>query len=131
MFGLLASIFGSGTADGGPPASQSLPHELLLAIDTAHVLWRPSRADDEEAGPIVVVVGVGRWVWDGIEDATARVAKSYPELPGTHHTGAAKLIRAQIGRRNRQAFGKRGPRGDHIDRALAADHDHFGGIFRD
>lgn len=131
MLGLLTSLFGGSSADAGPPAPSSLPQELLLAIETAHVLWRPSRADDEEAGPIVVVVGVGRWVWDGVEDAAARVAKSYPELPSAHHTRAAKLIRGQIGHRNRQAFGKRGPRGDHIDRALARDHNLFGSIWRD
>lgn len=131
MLGRLTSLFGGGSANGGPPAPSSLPRELLLAIETAQILWRPSRADDEEAGPIVMVVGVGRWVWDGVEDAAARVAKSYPELPGAHHTRAAKLIRGQIGRRNRQAFGKRGKRGDPIDRALAREHDYFGGIFRD
>ncbi len=131
MLRLLTSLFGGGSAPGWPPAPSSLPHELLLAIETAHVLWRPSRADDEEAGPIVVVVGVGRWVWDGVEDAAARVAKSYPELPAAHHTRAAKLICGQIGRRNRQAFGKRGTRGDPMDRALAREHDYFGGFFGD
>ncbi len=120
-------------ARGGGAAEErsALPRELMIAIEGAPVIWRPSRDDDEEAGPIVTVFGVGSWVWDGISDAQARVARSYPELSPRHCERAATLIRAQIGRRNRQAFRKGEARGSALDRALDEEHAYFGGVFRD
>ncbi|MBC7147669.1 MAG: hypothetical protein H5U24_20095 [Thioclava marina] len=110
---------------------RALPRELLIAIEGASVFWRPSREDDDTAGPIVVVVGVGRWVWDGVADAQERVARSYPELAPRHCQRAARLIRGQIGLRNRQAFRRSEARRSALDRALDEEHAYFGGIFRD
>lgn len=114
MLGMFANLFRAAPAeiegaadDMAARAPRYLPDELVLSIDTAEVFWRPSRADDEDAAPVVRIVGVGMWCFNGIQDAAERVAKAYPDLPPAHCHRAAKLISAHIGRRNREAFERR------------------------
>ena len=114
MFGMLARIFcgpgGSQEDEMEMTGSQNpryLPFELVVAIEAAEVFWRPSRADDDDAMPVVRIVGIGNWVFVDIADTAGRVARAFPDLPLPHCRRAAKLIAAQIGVRNRQAFNRR------------------------
>lgn len=93
-------MFQRDDAPAPAPAPSALPAELVLAIQTSEVYWRASRSDDDEAMPIVTVAGLGSWVYRTTADAADRVARTYPELP--HHlcVRAARLVEAQIGRRN-------------------------------
>lgn len=68
------------------------------------VTWRPSRQGDEISGPIVVVATLGSWTWQDRHHAKGRVEAKYPELSAQECTRAARLIEAQIGRRNLRAF---------------------------
>lgn len=78
--------------------------ELLLAIETMTVTWRPSRQGDDISGPIVVVATLGGWTWQDRDHTKARVQAKYPELSAQECVRAAKLIEAQIGKRNLRAF---------------------------
>lgn len=78
-----------------------LPVELVLAIESAFVYWRASREDDEDAAPIIHIATLGNWSYRDREEAVRRIERNYPELPRKHCIRAAKLIEAQIGRRNR------------------------------
>lgn len=124
MFNALSRLVG---AVGEAPLPSTVPHELVVAIEAADVFWRPSRSDDDEAGPVVFVVGLGRWAWTDRADAAERIARVYPELPNRLCVRAAKLIQAQIARRNRQALSPGRTRRDPLQR----DHHYFGGFFRD
>ncbi|KIC40157.1 hypothetical protein RA27_15105 [Ruegeria sp. ANG-R] len=79
-------------------------NELLIAIDACRVIWRPSRAGDETAGPIVRVPTIGSWTWSTRKDAKARVAAKYPDLDEKACARAAKLIEWQIGKHNLREF---------------------------
>jgi len=90
-------------------------NEILIAIDATQVIWRPSRAGDETAGPIVRVPTLGSWTWSTRKDAKARVAAKYPEFDEKTCARAAKLIEWQIGKQNLREF-RRGPHINRIDR---------------
>ncbi|MCB1350043.1 MAG: hypothetical protein KDK11_15920 [Maritimibacter sp.] len=96
---LLSLFQGDDTPTPAPPPS-ALPAELVLAIETCEAYWRASRLDDGEALPIVTVAGLGSWVYRTTDDAADRVARTYPDLPRHLCARAARLIEAQIGRRN-------------------------------
>lgn len=126
MFGALRSLVGGATTPQAVISMPSaLPADLVVAIDAAEVFWRPSRADDEEAGPIVRVVGLGRWVFSDLSETADRVVRAYPELPSHLCSRAAKLILAQIARRNRESAGRRPRCWDPLWR----EYQYFGGFF--
>lgn len=110
-------------------SADALPDEIVLAIDTANVIWRPSRQDDEDAAAVVFVAGVGRWAFDGIADAASRVQKAYPDLPERHCQRAARLIASKI-RQQHLALHRAGRnRGRRRFDPMRADHDYFGGFY--
>jgi hypothetical protein len=129
MLGLVRSLFGLGAVASRSPEAETVEHtseavshseamgpdsnraavaynELLLAIETAFIAWRPSRQGDETAGPIVRLATIGSWEWSDRLDAKNRIAAKYPELADTDCVRAAKLLEAQIGKRNLQAYRK-------------------------
>lgn len=91
-------------------------NEILIAIGATQVIWRPSCAGDETAGPIVRVPTLGSWTWSTRKDAKARVAAKYPELDEKTCARAVKLIESQIGKQNLREF-RRGTTMDSLDRA--------------
>jgi len=119
LTGLFNNLFRHDEPPAPAPPATALPSELVLAIETAEVFWRPSRANDDEAGPIVNVVGVGRWVYNTADEAADRVARAYPELPRNLCLRAAHLIYAQVGRRN---AAPRNLRSRRTDRPLTTDY---------
>lgn len=100
-----------------------LPHELLSAIDCVWIVWRPSQAEEDNPCPIVHVVGVGSWKFDELQDASDRIGRAYPELSPQQCRRAAKLLRAQIGRRRQSP--RRQPR--RMDRMDREQHDFWNG----
>lgn len=108
--------------------ADALPDEIVLAIDTANVIWRPSRQDDDAAA-VVFVAGVGRWAFDGIDDAACRVQRANPDLPKRHCQRAARLIASKI-RQQHFALHRAGRnRGRRRFDPMRADHDYFGGFY--
>lgn len=114
------SLFQREDVSAPAPPATALPAELVLAIESAEVYWRPSRADDAEAGPIVRIVGMGSWVFRDVEDAADRVARAYPDLPRNMCLRAGHLVWAQVGRRNAEARDLRA--GARPDRPLTTDY---------
>ncbi|WP_420023556.1 hypothetical protein ACN9JG_04060 [Cereibacter azotoformans] len=123
--GWLARIFGGtalasvgaaapAVASGAPvsgdlPAGGRLPAELALSIEAATIVFRPGAGNGDEARVHVELPGVGRWWFDGIEDAAERIGRTWADVctPAQLHR-AARLLAAEVGRRNAQDFARGG-----------------------
>jgi hypothetical protein len=119
MWGRVRNLFRGGvTASEDPatealeaatPKSETLPPDLVAAIESALVTWRhfEGNEDKDEASyssAVVRVTGLGGlWRFDGIAEAAERVAKHYPDLTPQACRRAAKMIAAEIGKRNLEA----------------------------
>jgi hypothetical protein len=92
---------------------ERLPAELVQAIENASVTFRaggdPEFPGAEVAMPVVKIIGLGSWRFDGINDAADRIQRRYPELSRQACRRAAKLVSRQVGARNRADF-RREPR---------------------
>lgn len=116
MFGGLLNFFRddmTASADPGiealeaaAPQSDTLPADLIAAIGNALVTWRHFQGNEDKdeasySSAVVRIVGLGgMWRFDGIVEAAARVAKHYPDLTPQACRRAAKMIYAEIGKRN-------------------------------
>ena len=110
MIGRLLGIFGGREEEAveaplpaytSPPHPRRLPAELVAAIESAHIIFREPHDETTDGFIMVTISSVGRWNWDGRDDAAKRVLRSYPELDKAGARRAADLIAAQIGRRSR------------------------------
>ncbi|MDO6455474.1 hypothetical protein Q4494_00150 [Celeribacter halophilus] len=103
--------------EAATPKSDTLPQELVVAIESALVTWRhfEGNEDTDEASyssAVVRVIGLGGlWRFDGIAEAAERVQKHYPELTPQACRRAAKMIAAEIGKRNLEAHRQSSRRG--------------------
>ncbi|MFU8865089.1 MAG: hypothetical protein ACNA7O_14330 [Rhodobacterales bacterium] len=88
-----------GRRDDAPPKSDRLPAELVAAIEGASVVFRQGDGDDD-ALPVVRIPGLGSWKFDGLAETAERVAAAYPELSPMACRKAARLVAAQVGKRN-------------------------------
>jgi hypothetical protein len=128
MWGRVRNLFRGGftTASADPateaieaatPRSDTLPPDLVAAIEAASVVWRyfEGNADKDEASyssAVVRIVGLGgMWRFDGIAEAAERVQKHYPDLTPQACRRAAKMIAAEIGKRNLLAHRHQSRRG--------------------
>lgn len=123
MWGGLKSLWGAVRApdpateaiEAATPQSDTLPPELVAAIGSALVTWRHFRGDPDKgeasySSAVLRVIGLGgMWRFDGIAEAAERVAKHYPDLTPQACRRAAKMIAAEIGKRNLDAH-RRGSR---------------------
>lgn len=95
----LARIFGR---ERDPDTGRAgLPPELLAAITAAGVIWRPGAEEGDPARAIVTVRTVGRFYFDGRDDAAARIRRAYPDLTAPEARRAALLLGDVIASRNR------------------------------
>ncbi|MDO6458050.1 hypothetical protein Q4494_13250 [Celeribacter halophilus] len=103
--------------EAATPKSETLPPDLVAAIESALVTWRhfEGNEDKDEASyssAVVRIVGLGgMWRFDGIAEAAERVAKHYPDLTPQACRRAAKMIAAEIGKRNLEAHRQSSRRG--------------------
>ncbi|ULB09135.1 hypothetical protein ORIO_04230 [Cereibacter azotoformans] len=108
--GAAAPAVASGApVSGDLPAGGRLPAELALAIEAANVIFRPGAGSGDDDRVYVELPGVGRWLFDGNEDAAERIGRVWGGAlsPAQLHR-AARLLAAQIGRRNREDFARGG-----------------------
>lgn len=116
MIGVLLRMFSRPKSDPAPvtteavPRSSVLPAEIVAAIECVTVIFRQSRADDDDAAPIIWGT-FGRWAWNGTSDAANRILKVWPDLSEKQAMRAAKLLAGQIARQNRKQFASYRPRG--------------------
>ena len=95
-------------AAGPPPRMvvserpDALPADLVASIEAATIMHRESAAHDGDVVPIVRIIGVGMFYWDGIEEAAKTLGRAYPELSPVQRRKAARLLMAQIGKRNQR-----------------------------
>lgn len=82
-----------------PPKSDRLPAELVAQIEAASVVFRQSEGDDD-ALPIVRIPGLGSWKFDGLAETADRIGNAWPELSPMACRKAARLVAAQVGKRN-------------------------------
>ena len=91
-------------------ARAGVPPELLAAITAAGVIWRREGDDSNRERAIVIVRTVGRFYFDGRDDAAARIRRVWPDLAAPEARRAATLLGDVVGSRNRVA-GRRGGTG--------------------
>ena len=94
----LNRLLRTGTENKG---SQGLPRELVLIIENADVFFRSSRNEMGDPYAVVSAAYLGKWKFDGIDDAADRVSKAYPDLNRQTCIRAGKLIGVIVGRANR------------------------------
>ncbi|AHF02259.1 hypothetical protein THIAE_05785 [Thiomicrospira aerophila AL3] len=86
-----------------PQAPKGLPADLTATIDSATIVFRPG-AEDGESRAIVTAPGLGAFVFDGINEAAARISKAWPELAPNQAKRAALLLASRVAQRNRGDF---------------------------
>jgi len=122
MWGRVRNLFRGGvTASEDPatealeaatPQSDTLPQELVVAIDNASVVWRVFQGDDEiepETAAVVEIVGLGGWRL-GNEPTSDRVARHFPDLSPAACRKAARLIESTVAARNMEAHRRQSSR---------------------
>ena len=112
MLGLVRRLFGSPAVEateealqGVVPGAKYLPDDLVAVISAAQVYWRPDREHEGAEEPVIRIIGLGSFRFDGLDDCADRVARWDPDLTWQQCRRAAQLIQAQIGRRNLEHFG--------------------------
>ena len=111
--GAAPAVASGAPAPGDTPAGGRLPAELALAIGAANIVFRPGAGTGDDPRVYVELPGVGRWLFDGNEDAAERIGRVWGDVlsPAQLHR-AARLLAAEIGRRNGQDFARGGRQRD-------------------
>lgn len=96
--GTLDPIFG-----GAPSTPGRLPPELVAALHVAAVDFRAT-PDPTDGGTrcYVSVPTVGRFRFDGLDDAAERIVRAWPEVTPQQARHAAVLLARVVGLRNRE-----------------------------
>jgi hypothetical protein len=124
MWGRIRNLFRGGvTASADPtedaieaakPKSDTIPAELVAAIDNACVVWRTFQPDqdkdlDAERAAVVMIVGIGSFRL-GLKPTEQVVANCYPDLSPAACRKAGRLIEAVVAQRNYEAHRRIRPR---------------------